>query len=491
MLKSLRGRLLAGMTGSLALLLGLFCAALYATIHHELRRQFDLSLETMVRTMAAAALVEKGVIEVELVPELVPDFYEPGHPLYYEYWVEDGEVLEKSASLGQFDLPHFHGKPEEVVIRSIQLQNGDLARAAGFLFRPAIEYALERPDGALRTPDTPMVTVVVARDARGESAKLARFAWLLLTAGTATMLGGLGISWLVAARGLRPLNTLAEQIAAVRAEHLDTHVSTEGVHTELVPVASGLNGLLERLEVAFRREKSITADVAHELRTPLSGIRSTIEVALTGHHHHAAEYREALEDSLRIVLQLQSLVENLLMLARLDAGHVDSFRELIQLSEVIEDCWRPLRDCASAKDVRVETRVPNDLMVAFDRPSVAILLRNVLHNAVEYVNVGGRISVEAREHDDQVELSVSNTGARLAESDVGNVFDRFWRGDRSRCGTGLHAGLGLALVRRLATVLGGDADVSLEQAIFTIRVNMPKVQQPKSAHVAWTDQPVK
>ena len=130
MLNSLRSRLLVGMTVSISVLLILFGVIIYTTIRRWSLEEFDFALEKMARTMAAAALVERGVIEVELAPELIPDFQQVGGALYFQYWLEDGAILDRSTSLDGADLPNFHGSGEAPALKSIRLPNGRLARRA-------------------------------------------------------------------------------------------------------------------------------------------------------------------------------------------------------------------------------------------------------------------------------------------------------------------------------------------------------------------------
>lgn len=472
MLNSLRSRLLAGMMGSISVLLILFGVVIYTTISRSLRDEFDFSLEKMARTLAAAALVERGVIEVELVPELMPDFQEARGALYFQYWVDDGPVLERSASLEGADLPHFHASGEAPRLKSITLPDGRLARAAGMRFRPAIEYARERPGGAIQTDEFPMVTVVVARETAALHGRLNHLMWLLIAAGMGTMVVGLLVSVVVIARSLEPVRRLARDIAAIHEGELTTRVGASGMPDEILPVVERLNELLQRLEAAFTRERCFTSDVAHELRTPLAGIRSTLEVALSS-DRSASEYKESLADTLDISKRLQSMVENLLMLARLDAGQTAFHRERIGLAEMIEDCWQPFTQAAASRGLAFENRVPTDLVCVSDRQNLTTVFTNLLENCVEYSNTNGRVWATGINGEDAVEIALSNTGCQLSTEQVSHVFDRFWRADSARRNTGLHCGLGLAIVRRISTALGCTAVAKVDgEGVFTIAITL-------------------
>lgn len=472
MLRSLRSRLLAGMMGSISVLLILFGVVIYTTISRSLLEEFDFSLEKMARTLAAAALVERGVIEVELAPELIPDFQEAQGALYFQYWVDDGPVLDRSASLKGADLPHFHSSGETPVMQSITLPNDRPARAAGMRFRPAIEYAHERPRGAIQTDEFPAVTVVVARETAGLQDRLNHLLWLLIAAGIGTMSVGAVVSVVVIGRSLDPVRRLARDIAAVREDELATRIAASRLPEEILPVVERLNELLGRLEAAFARERCFTADVAHELRTPLAGIRSTIEVALSC-QRSASEYRESLEDTLAIARRLQSMVENLLTLARLDAGQTAFRHEPIRLAELIEDCWQLFSETAAPRGLVFDNRVGADLVCVSDLQSLTTILTNLLENCVQYADDNGHLWATGIRGQEGIEFAIANTGCRLTDEQVQHVFDRFWRADPARQEAGLHCGLGLAIVRRLSSALGGPALATVDrEGVFTVVVTL-------------------
>jgi len=462
------------MTGSISVLLILFGVVIYTTMRRSLFEEFDFALEKMARTMAAAALVERGVIEVELAPELIPDFQQAQGELYFQYWVDDGPVLDRSASLAGADLPHFHDRGEAPVLQSIVLPNGRPARAAGMRFRPAIEYARERPQGAIQTDEFPLVTVVVARETADVQSRLDYLLWLLIAAGMGTMAVGLLVSVVVITRSLGPVRKLARDIAAIHEDELTTRVGSSGLPDEVLPVVERLNELLQRLEAAFARERCFNSDVAHELRTPLAGIRSTLEVALSC-DRSASEYRESLADTLEISKRLQSMVENLLMLARLDAGQTTFHREKIGLAELIDDCWLPFSKAAASRRLVFDNRIPADLVCVSDRQSLTTVFTNLLENGAEYTNAGGRLWATGTADGEGAQIEIANTGCRLTGEQVSHVFDRFWRADSARQDTGLHCGLGLALVRRISAALGISAVAKVDhQGVFTVVVKLNK-----------------
>jgi len=230
-----------------------------------------------------------------------------------------------------------------------------------------------------------------------------------------------------------------------------------------------LNAMLDRLASAFERERAFTGNVAHELRTPLTGVRSTIEVAMREDRPNE-QYREAMGECLTIVERMQGMVETLILLSRLDAGQMDVHQESIALADLIDVCARAVLD---RPNVQFDNRVPVDLRCAADPDKLMMVLCNLLQNAGEYADEGGRIWSDAQRVGDVVRLEICNTGCVLPTTDIQRVAERFWRADASRADTGVHAGLGLALVERLVAAQGGAVCFDVADGVFAARITLP------------------
>jgi len=243
-------------------------------------------------------------------------------------------------------------------------------------------------------------------------------------------------------------------------------------------VAAKLNDLLARLEAVAERERAFTADVAHEVRTPLAGARTTLEVALR-RERRAEQYAEALRATLAVLGRMEQMVERPLFLARLDRGGTPRKRRPVRLGELVEACWASVSARARARGIRFEQRVPGDLGCLADPESVIMVFSNLLENAVEYTPPGGRVWVGARREGEGLEACVANTGCVLTPEEMGRVFDRFWRRDPSRTDTGIHAGLGLAIVERLVSALGGCCRARRRDGdIFEVCLTLPAATPP-------------
>ncbi len=471
---SLRNRLLVGTVGGTVLLVAVFSLVTYGTIRRVLLGQFDSALESTARVFAGDVEWEEGRAELDFDQQQTPTSGNVHVPTFYEIWDSSGHVVAKSSQLRGTDLPRLADGTSTPVFTNRRGTNGRPQRVVGLRFTPRLP---EQDEGRSSQANSTTLILTVAREISPLYGHLAFLRRLLWSASAAVA----ALSGLVAAAvvrwGLAPLNLIATQIAAVKADDLTTRVDVEGIPVELVPVRDRLNALLERLEASFERERRFTADVAHELRTPLAGMRSTLEVTLS-RTREINDYQTVLADCLGMAQSMQAMTNNLLMLARLDARQVTLRQGRIQLAELLETCWLAFAETAGRRHVTFESTIAQDLTCISDPDSLSMVLSNLLANAAEYTDEGGRIWAAARHLDRHVELAISNTGCTLTDEQLAQIFDRFWRADSSRTDTGVHCGLGLALVARLMSAVGGSVTVEREPGgIFTVRLALPGAEE--------------
>jgi len=460
MTPSLRKRLLTGIFASTILLLTIFSLAVYLVISNALNNQFDASLASVARILAASVELDAGQIELEFEEHEIPELKNQGNPTYYQFWKQDDTVVGKSPLLGADNLTRLEGELNIPVFAESRTPHNRPLRTVGLTFKPrAAEEGEEHHDNA--TADQ-VLTLVVARDASKLLDYLEFLRWLLISAaGTVTILSFV-IAAVVVRQGLAPLNAIASEIAGIDQQNLAARIAAARAPSEIVPIKDTLNDLLARLEEAFKRERRFTADVAHELRTPLAGLCSTIEVALT-RQRDAAEYQNALSICLAIVGNMHAMVKNLLMLARLDARQVTLSTEQIRLADLLDSAWRPFAEKAEQRRITFENHIPLDLTCLSDPEHLSIVFRNLLENAAEYTNEAGQIRIAAQRTGDSLQVTFSNTGCRLTDEQVSKALDSFWRADESRSDATVHSGLGLALVKRITTALNGEVTAKIDQ----------------------------
>lgn len=405
-----------------------------------------------------------------------PDFWLPPMP---EEWPTDAPVaygadayVVRARTLGDEDLPRLGTMPGRPRFENMTLPAGGPGRAV------ALQFALSGPNPRFRRPTPAIVDVVVAAGT-GEVERQLRFLALLLAATAfGTMAVASGVAWLVVSRGLRPLDALARKMATMDETVLKERLSEQRAPHEIEPVIRQLNGLLGRLDQAFERERELTADVAHELRTPVAEIRAIAEITLA-RLRAPEEYRQAFGETLDTVRTLQGLIEKLLMLARLEAGQVTPDVQPVALKPRLDQHWSPLRDGAARRAVSFAADCPPDICVQADPELLDIVLANALSNAAAYVSDGGRVTATCEETGGRQRLTIANTGCHLTAAEVACVFERFWRADPARRRSGLNCGLGLSLVRRAMEAMGGQAAAHLSaDGCFVLELTLAMAEEP-------------
>ncbi len=483
MKRSLRTQLLWGITATTVLVFSSAAVTTFVLIRGSLRTEFDGLLGAKARALATLFEQTDEGLEIEFQDHRLQEFARKVRPEYYQVWDDAGTVLARSRWLGGTDLVRIAGSLHAPQYQAATLPDGRPGRLAGIRFVPPREgeRLAEDPAGddddddevedddviPIAGTQPASVTLVVARETSGLDQTLARLGWLLFCVSSVAVLMTLAILiWLVKS-SLRPLGDVAAQIAAIDERGLTSRLVLDNEVAELQPVVLRLNELMQRLEEAFQRERTFTADVAHELRTPLTGLRSTLEVALS-RPRGEADYRESLAVCREICHDMQRLVEALLSLARIEAGKDSVDRRYIDLGLLIEKAWLPFADRAARRDLSFDVRGASSIFLFTDADKFRVVLTNLFDNAVVYSDEGGSIDLQWSLVDRGLTLSVSNTGGHLNEEELQRAFDRFWRADAARAATGIHAGLGLALCRKIVGLLGGQISAHSDGEHFTV-----------------------
>jgi signal transduction histidine kinase len=229
---------------------------------------------------------------------------------------------------------------------------------------------------------------------------------------------------------------------------------------------------LGRLEDAFRRERQFTADASHELRTPLAAMQMIISATLT-RRRSTDDYEQALGDLGHEVERLRTLTEGLLQLARGDLKRAVTKAEEVDLTLLLKDVIDSLQPLAEEKGLRIINQTPDaDLLIHGDSDTLIRLFVNLVDNAIKYTEQGA-ITVIASAADQQVHVTISDTGMGIAPAHLPQIFERFYRVDQSRSKEG--AGLGLAIAREVTQAHGGTLSVTSELGQgTTFTVQLPK-----------------
>ena len=267
---------------------------------------------------------------------------------------------------------------------------------------------------------------------------------------------GIGLGLALSRNIARPLNRLAAAARAIAAKDLSQRVEPGGA-AEIMEVGRAFNDMAASLEKSEELRRNLVADVAHELRTPLSVLQGNVSGLLDGVFPLEMTEIARLYDELRL---LGRLVEDLRELAQAEAGQLRLDLRPINVSDVVRSAVEAFSPAAAEQHLTLTGDAPSDLpLVQADSERVAQVLLNLLTNALRHTPPGGTIRVAASAVSGGVEVSVSDTGEGVAPHDLPYVFERFWRGDRSRARETGGSGLGLAIARRLVEAQGGQIGV--------------------------------
>jgi signal transduction histidine kinase len=281
---------------------------------------------------------------------------------------------------------------------------------------------------------------------------------VLLGAGVAC-LAAVAITLLLAGSIVKPVESLTAAARRMKTGDLAVQVPV-GSEDEIGELAHAFNAMASGLAQQEKLRRSMVEDIAHELRTPLTNLRGYLEAARDG---LLAPDSALVENLYEETMLLQRLVTDLQDLALADAGQLALVREPTPLSALAEQAVGILRPQAEAKGVTLQVAVPPELpLVDVDPGRIGQVLRNLLYNAYLHTPTGGRIAVAAQVQGPMVAVSVADTGLGISADDLPHVFDRFYRGDKSRARHTGGAGLGLAIVRQLVIAHNGNVSVTSE-----------------------------
>ena len=405
----------------------------------------------------------------------LPKASAPETPLAFrqpqEIWVRvldvDGRTVLETPGMGR-ELPALAFPQTPTAGAGRPGADGEVSSSSGRLFQTlsvSVSDDPARPDGR---------TLQVAMDRADEAALLVHYREWLWAVLTAALVLCAGTGYAIARRGVRPIRRITTAARRVRSSTLHERIDAGGLPSELRSMADTFNEMLDRLEASFAQISQFSADVAHELRTPVNNLRGEIEVAL-GKARSVDEYRDTLGSALEECLRLSRVIQSLLFLARTEtavgAPHNDI--EVRQEIRAVLDFYE-----ATAAEAGVELAAEEDspLVAPFDRTLFQQAIGNLVANAIAHTPLGGRITVRAWRDGPWLRVEVADTGCGIAAEHLPHVLNRFYRVDRARSGSAGNLGLGLSMVSSIAALHGGQVVVGSEVGRGTcVRMETPLV----------------
>ena len=446
MTRSLRFRLAARVAAAMTFALIVISLASLAGARSFLDREIESSLLNVASIQASSVTQGEGgdmrFHEWDLTPEDAAQVRDLNR--FAQVWSASGESLLRTQYITE-DLPLDRGALQQAAQgRLVTLEQ----RFQGMPIR-SLYYPLERMG-----PMHARHVLQVAAPLTGRDRLLGQLALLL---GTITLLVGsasfAGLWWL-AGRMLRPVHEIIDQAETLKPGTLG-RITAQADTREYERLVDVLNTMLARLDDAFEAQRRFTADASHELRGPLTALRGEIEVALR-RERDSSEYRRVLASNLEEVNRLSRLGEELLTLARSDAGMMSPRLERSDLVALVRRVVERLSARAVERGVGVEVQAEHRVEAMMDAGSMEQLVWNLLENAIKFTPPGGYVTARAWVDAEQALLEVRDTGPGLRPGDAERIFERFYRADDARTPSDAGGtGLGLAIVRAIAAIHGG------------------------------------
>ncbi len=464
---SIRRNIMLGSGLTTAFLMAALGVFLYLLVSRSLDRQFRLLLSSHLASVVSALDIgDGGHVTLDSTQDALTGVNFNLLPRFVQIWNINGDVVYKSPGLVGYSLEFNRPAGGRVLYSQMRLRDDfHLGEALAQVRIGAGEHDYQSGEpgkpGSHRSDKKNFYIVAVAHSLeRLNDTKAILVGALGLGCGGAALLSVISLV-IIVSRGLAPVRLIAANIGAVGTTNLSDRLATQGVPRELTPIVQRLNELLARVQNAFTREKQLTADIAHELRTPIAGLRTTLELA-DKRIRATDEYQQCVQSCLGVTLQMQAMVENLLTLSRLESGHTTFTDTSLRVDQMVEESVQEFSRNIQSRELNLVRGHWSECEIKAAPGAVRLVVRNLLDNAVSYTDYGGTVKMELEAEPKGVRLRIGNTGSGIAMENCDRVFERFWRGDAARTQSGLHAGLGLSLAKRVLDATGGTVRVDSE-----------------------------
>ncbi len=461
-LRSFRARLTLQWTAVFSVVLIMALGGVYFAVRRNLQASLDASLRTLAATEVASAVDnrDEGVHLHDLNnPMLI-------HEQYVKKFAQilnaEGQVVRQS---------------EDFISREpiVSPANWQAALDGQIVLADVRLNDLNGRAVSLRAMEKGQPYVfVVSVPVRYMEATLTAVFNSLLIAGSLALIATSLIGYRLATVALRPVDLITRRAQVIGASQLRVRLEEPKTDDELSRLAKVLNAMLDRLYAIIESHKRFAADASHELRSPLTSLRSNLEVALR-RARSAEQYRAVIESSLVEVERLSKLAEDLLELARADAQRLDLDLSEVELRPLIDEVATSLATQAQARHVTLVVQVPVSLTVIGDENRLRRVLTNLIGNAIHYSpTIGGEVTIAAGIEKEELWLEVRDQGIGMDEDQQAHAFERFWRADRARNTRTGGAGLGLAICQEIVAAHGGTIRIASAPNLGSqFRVSLP------------------
>jgi heavy metal sensor kinase len=450
---SLKWRVSLWVSSVLVAVIATISIVAYVEFEESHLRQIDQTLLAMANGISASLDDRQGQEELEQEAREVTTTSGPNAEFFsYRIWIEGSSVDLLASDTpdskhGRWlrGLPQQHAPAQEQYVPMNIGRRGDEYRAIWMR----------------HTIDKGIVNIAVAGSSHFTYHELHEFLQLLIILGAILIICSVvAITWTVR-RGLRPIDETANQLQEIAHPNVrKTIFDNKKVPEELRPFVNALNDMLDRLNSVLQLQKQFTSDAAHELRTPLAAAKSTLQTTQM-HHRQPDEYRQAIKNTLEDLVRMERLIEQLLILARMDGVGEQTVAEEVQLDVLLHELAETYNEKVKQAGGKVILAESPATTVQGDLDELARMFSNILDNAVRYGPSGGTVSIALKSGPDgHATVSIHDEGGHIPPDALPRLFDRFYRVDHSRSSSTGGVGLGLAIARQIARRHNGDISIT-------------------------------
>ncbi|MFO0938352.1 MAG: heavy metal sensor histidine kinase [Gemmataceae bacterium] len=464
---SLAARLTIWYAGSAFVLILAAVGFMYLILARNLDREDDGQIADQVRVMRDL-LVERPGDLVAVRQEAEQEFQSRQHTQVYIRLLDGGgRVLVETPGLEsllvQMEFPRpvtYLGRGEER-----KAKNGKPFRVMSVRMESVTQEGTE-------------YIIQAAMDRSSEAELLAdyrRNIWPVLTAG---LLLCILVGYQIARRGLLPVRLVIDTARRIDMANISERIVADSLPADLIDLAVTFNRMLDRLEGSFTRLDQFSADIAHELRTPVNNLRGEVEVALCNPRSHE-QYRELLASNLEECERLTRLIESLLFLARAENPKTQIVKESIDVGIELATVCDYYEAVASEKGIKLIVVVSGLVQAELNRPLFQRAVGNLVENALSHTPQGGTITLSSHINDTLAVVEVIDSGTGIPKAHLSHIFDRFYRADSARNSSAGNVGLGLSIIKSIVDLHGGKVEIVSQEASGT-RVTMSFLNMTKS-----------
>ena len=448
----------------LLLALGVVAISVYC-MRQRLYAAFDTQLNAQAMNIAALVRYsEEARPRLIFENELVPPSLEQEHPDLYQVYADDGSMIARS--------PHW---PRGSVQDADKWQPPAQFSYDGVVYR-GISLRIPVLDQEPDAPNTAHIMVSYAAPTTQISKAIGLAIASITASSTLLLLLTIWLTALGVRRGLRPLAELTSSAALVSGKNWELQASEASLRTtELMPLSQAMTTMLARLRSTFAQQREFVANAAHELKTPVAILKSTLQ-SLVQKPRDAVEYRVGLEQALNDLERLEKLLHSMLCLARAEQWTMETRTDLetVDVTTTCESAVERMEPLAREYGVQLELSSTGPATLRCDPADLELVWTNLLENAIRFTTRGDVVQVSVRADAGNIAIEVQDRGPGVPESDLAHLFDRFYRCDSSRArGTGGY-GLGLAISKAMIEAYGGTISAESAQGRGTcMKIQLP------------------